>query len=43
MWASQNGHIGAIQLLLDTGADVNAQDNVSWGIRRSVADALIFV
>ena len=29
MWASQYGHLEAMRLLLDRGADVNAKDNVS--------------
>ena len=29
MRASYEGHVGCVQLLLDTGAQVNHQDNVS--------------
>ena len=32
MWAAQDGHESTVRLLLDRGADVEAQERVSTGI-----------
>ena len=43
MWASEKGHVEAMRLLLDRGADVNATDNVSTCECTDVSVSLVCV
>ena len=41
MWASQYGHVEAVRLLLDRGADVNAKNKVSTSECTDVSVSLV--